>query len=475
MSLATVVLAASEGTRMRSRLSKILHPLAGKPIARYALDTALAMGADETVFVLGKDSEDIRSVLDDPRSRYAFQAEHRGTGHAAMQARSLLQGRSDMVLVYYGNMPLLTTETLQRLVENQSQRRTAITILTLVSDDSMGFGRVVRGPGGDVLEIVEEKVSTPQQLAIREIDCGIYCFDAEWMWSHIDQIPLNPVKGEYSVTDMVGIAVADGKRVEAIVADDPDEVIGINNRIHLSWAEAAMRRRINEQLMLAGVTIQDPASTYVDAAVEVGPDTVILANTTLSGSTRIGVECVIGPNSIVQDSTIGDRCRVTSSVIEEAVMEEDCDIGPFGHLRPRARMCVGAHMGNFGEVKNATLGPGARMGHFSYLGDAKIGAGANIGAGTITCNYDGQQKHPTTVGENAFVGSGTMLVAPVNVGAGAATGAGSVVTHDVAPNTLVYGVPARPAPGQADRPPRQVERQVHDDGPGADPACSTGP
>jgi bifunctional UDP-N-acetylglucosamine pyrophosphorylase/glucosamine-1-phosphate N-acetyltransferase len=446
MRLATIVLAAGEGTRMNSRLNKVLHPLAGKPIARYALETALEVGAEETVFVVGKDGDQIRQVLGQDQVQCVYQAERKGTGHAVMQARPVLEGRSALVLVYYADMPLLSAETLRQLVENQSQGRTAVTLLTLVSEDSMGFGRVIRGLDGRVLEIVEEKVCTPEQLAIKEINCGIYCFDAAWLWSHIDQIQPNPVKQEYFLTDMAAIAVSDGQRVEAIVSTDPDEMIGINNRVHLAQAEAVVRRRINERLMVQGVTLQDPASTYIEATVTIGQDTVILANTHLRGQTQIGQDCVIGPNSIVCDSVIGHRCRVTCSVVEEATMEDDCDIGPFGHLRPRSRMCVGSHMGNFGEMKSATLGPGAKMGHFSYLGDTTVGAEANIGAGTVTCNYDGQTKHATIIGERAFIGSGTMLVAPVTVGPDATIGAGSVVTHDVPPDTLVYGTPARPAP-----------------------------
>jgi bifunctional UDP-N-acetylglucosamine pyrophosphorylase/glucosamine-1-phosphate N-acetyltransferase len=334
--LATVVLAAGEGTRMKSRLSKILHPLAGKPVAQYALDTALEVGAEETVFVIGKDSDEIRRALGDRQVVYVYQAERKGTGHAAMQARSHLQGRSDLVLVYYGDMPLLKAESLAKLVENQNQGRTAITMLTLVSDDSMGFGRVIRGEDERVLEIVEEKVATPQQLNIKEINCGIYCFDAKWLWSHIDQIPLNPVAQEYYLTDIVGIAVADGKRVEAIASDDPDEMIGINNRIHLSRAEAVVRRRINERIMLDGVTLQDPDATYIDATVQIGSDTVVMANTHLLGETVIGEDCIIGPNAVVCDSIIGDRCRVTASIVEGSTMEDDCSIGPFGHLCPSA-------------------------------------------------------------------------------------------------------------------------------------------
>lgn len=336
MKLATVVLAAGEGTRMKSQLTKILHPLVGKPVAQYALDIAHQVGAKETVFVIGKNGDEIRNTLGEDRIKYAFQAERKGTGHATMQAQSLLQGRSDLVLVYYGDMPLLKAESLRKLVENQEQGRTAITMLTLISDDSMGFGRVIRAPDGRVLEIVEEKVATPEQLAVKELNCGIYCFDAEWLWSHINQIPLNPVALEYYLTDMVGIAVADGKRVEAIASDDPDEMIGINNRIHLSRAEAVARRRINEQIMLNGVTLQDPDSTYIDATVQIGRDTVVMANTHLLGQTVIGENCTIGPNTVVRDSTIGNRCQIIASIIKEATMEDDCDFGPFGHLGPKA-------------------------------------------------------------------------------------------------------------------------------------------
>jgi bifunctional UDP-N-acetylglucosamine pyrophosphorylase/glucosamine-1-phosphate N-acetyltransferase len=294
-----------------------------------------------------------------------------------------------------------------------------------------------------VLKIVEEAVATPEELTIQELNAGIYCFDSQWLWSHIDQIPLSLPKEEYYLPDLVGIAVDEGLRVEAVTTTDRTEVLGINTRVHLAEAERALRLRINERWMLTGVTIVDPDTTYIGSDVSVGQDTTVYPNTHLRGKTTIGAHCAIGPNTIIEDCQIGDRCKVLASVLEQAVMEDDSDIGPFGHLRKGARLCQGAHMGNFGEMKNSTLGPGAKMGHFSYLGDAQVGAEANIGAGTITCNYDGKQKHRTEIGEGAFIGSDTMLVAPVKVGKGAKIGAGSVVTHDVPDGAVAYGVPAR--------------------------------
>jgi bifunctional UDP-N-acetylglucosamine pyrophosphorylase/glucosamine-1-phosphate N-acetyltransferase len=301
----------------------------------------------------------------------------------------------------------------------------------------------VRDGSGGVHKIVEETVATPEELAIRELNAGVYCFDAEWLWSRIDRIPLSLPKGEYYLPDLVGIAVDEGRRVEAVTSADSAEVLGINTRVHLAEAERALRLRINERWMLAGVTIVDPETTTIEPGVVIGQDTTVHPNTHLRGRTAVGARCAIGPNTVVEDCQIGDRCKVLASVLEQAVMEDDSGIGPFGHLRKGARLCRGAYMGNFGELKNTTLGPGAKMGHFSYLGDAQIGAEANIGAGTITCNFDGKRKHSTEIGEGAFIGSDTMLVAPVKVGKGAKTGAGSVVTHDVPDDTLAYGVPAR--------------------------------
>jgi bifunctional UDP-N-acetylglucosamine pyrophosphorylase/glucosamine-1-phosphate N-acetyltransferase len=273
----------------------------------------------------------------------------------------------------------------------------------------------------------------------------VLCFRDEWLWPNLARIERRP-KGEYYLTDLAAIAREQGEPVAALSVAESLEVIGLDHRLKLAQAEAEMRRRINERWMLAGVTLVHPEATYIEAGVEIGADTVIWPNTLLQGQTRIGHGCTLGPGSVIRDSRIGDGCRVEMSMVEQAVMEEGSDVGPFGHLRKGAHLGPGAHVGNFGELKNSYLGPGAKMGHFSYLGDATVGAEANIGAGTITCNYDGQRKHRTVVGEGAFIGSDTMLVAPVEIGAGAKTGAGSVVTRDVPPGRVAYGVPARIKP-----------------------------
>jgi len=315
--------------------------------------------------------------------------------------------------------------------------------LTVIAQDPRGFGRVVRDDTGQPQRVVEESSCTPEQLSIRELNAGVYCFNADWLWENLAKLSPSP-KGEYYLTDMVGLAVSQGHPATAIQTTDASELIGINTRVHLAEAEAVIRARINRRWMEAGVTLLDPVTTYIESTVTIAPDTIILPNTHLRGRTTIGSHCRIGPNTVLEDSQIGSNCLVTMSVLEGAVMEDDANIGPFGHLRKGARLCRGAHMGNFGEMKNATLGPGGKMGHFSYLGDAQIGANVNIGAGTITCNFDGVHKNVTVIEDDVFIGSDSMLVAPVHIGRGAKTGAGSVVTHDVPAGAVVYGVPARP-------------------------------
>ena len=339
-------------------------------------------------------------------------------------------------------MPLLRAETLKRLVEAQQANPGPISMVTVIAEDPRGFGRVMRKPDGSVAAIVEEAAATPEQLKVKELNVGAYCFSADWLWDALHCIPLSQ-KGEYYLTDTVELAVKSNLPVQAIVLDDRIETIGINTRVHLSEAEAAMRQRINHAHMLAGVTLIDPASTYIEPGVEIAPETTLWPNSYLHGKTSIGRGCTIGPNSIIRDTQIAQNCKVLFSVLEGAVLEEGVDVGPFARLRTGAHLGKGVHMGNFGEVKDSTLGPGVKMGHFSYIGNATIGAQTNIGAGTITCNYDGEKKHPTVIGENVFIGSDTMLVAPVKLGDGARTGAGSVVTKDIPADTLAVGIPAR--------------------------------
>jgi bifunctional UDP-N-acetylglucosamine pyrophosphorylase / glucosamine-1-phosphate N-acetyltransferase len=437
-----VILAAGQGTRMKSRLPKVLHPLGGKPLVCYSIEAAASISEHAPVLVIGHGGDQVRAAVGSG-VRYIVQAEQLGTGHAVMQTQDALRGQSEYLIVTYADMPLLRASTLESLFVSQKAHSGPFSMLTLVTDQPRGFGRIMRDASGKVLAIVEEAVASPEQLAIPEVNVGIYCFNADWLWSHLDQIQASP-KGEYYLTDLVELAVQESAPVNAMAMSDPSEAMGINTRVHLAEAEAVLRERTNRKLMLAGVTIIDPATTYIHSGVRIGQDTVIHPNTHIRGETVIGEGCEIGPNTIIEGCTIGSGCTILASVLKFATMESEVEIGPFGHLRKGAYLESHVHMGNFGEVKNSRLRKGVKMGHFSYIGDGDIGEETNIGAGTITCNYDGVRKHKTVTGKNVFIGSDTMLVAPVTLGDGARTGAGSVVTHDVPDNTLVMGVPARP-------------------------------
>jgi bifunctional UDP-N-acetylglucosamine pyrophosphorylase/glucosamine-1-phosphate N-acetyltransferase len=441
MKVKAVVLAAGLGTRMKSSLPKMLHPLGGRPLIAWAVEVArMATGASPALIV-GPESGDLREAAGGT-CEFILQEERLGTGHAVLQAANDLRGKADQILVLNGDMPLIQAGTLKRLIEQQISHSAVMTLLTTNSDQARGFGRILRDAKGEIEAIIEEAQATPEQLLLRELNVGAYCCQAEWLWQNLTKLPLSP-KGEYYLTDLAALARADGERISNVEISSPDESIGINTRLHLSQAERALRQRINNAWMERGVTIIDPDATYIDWNVEVGVDSVLLPNTHLLGTTSIGGGCTLGPNTIIRDSRVGEECTILSSVIEGALIEDQVEIGPFAHLREGAHLGRGVHMGNFGEVKNSHLEAGVKMGHFSYIGDAHIGENTNIGAGTITCNFDGVHKNVTEIGADVFIGSDTMLVAPLKIGRGARTGAGSVVTKDVPEDSLAVGVPAR--------------------------------
>jgi bifunctional UDP-N-acetylglucosamine pyrophosphorylase/glucosamine-1-phosphate N-acetyltransferase len=437
------VLAAGKGTRMHSSIPKVLHPLRGLPLIEHALRITLQATGVQPVMVVGHDADAVRAVVGD-RASYVIQTEQLGTGHAVMQAEAALRNdTATHYIIMAGDMPLIRPESLATLVARRATTGAALSLLTVLVDNPRGFGRVVRDATGAVVAIVEEVACTPDQLKINELNSSIYCVDAAWMWGALKRIRPNPRKGEYFLTDLVEIAVQDGRTVQAVIGDDIDESIGINTRVDLADADVALRRRINRTHMLNGVSMIDPASTYIDLDVVIDPDVTLLPNTHLLGTTRIGRDSVIGPNALLRNAIIGQRCEIRQSVIEESQVDDGVDVGPFSHLRGGAHVCEGAHVGNFGEIKKSTLGARSKMGHFSYLGDATVGEDVNIGAGAITCNFDGVHKHPTIIGDGAFIGSDTMLIAPVEIGARASTGAGAVVTKNVPPDTVAVGLPAR--------------------------------
>ena len=437
-----VILAAGQGTRMKSKQPKVLHHIAGQPMVRYPIEVANSIGSLRPIVVVGHGAADVQQAIGES-VKYALQSPHLGTGHAVLCAREQLDPASDFVVVMYGDTPLITAETLQRLIAAHVQAAAAVSLVTFRPNDPALYGRIIRDDQQRIVDIIEYKEATPEQRAIREVNSGFFCYRTDWLLSHLDRLTPRPGHGELYLTDLVSIAAREG----AVVANaecDETEVLGINDRAQLAQAEKLMRERINRRHMLNGVTLIDPATTYIEADVVIGADTIVQPNTHLHGRTSIGRDCTIGPNTIIHDSTIGNECEIVASMVEGATLEDQVDMGPFSHMRKGAYLCEGVHIGNFAEVKDSRLGPGTKQGHFSYLGNADIGAEVNIGAGTITCNYDGAKKHKTEIGEGTFIGSDTLLVAPVKLGAHAKTGAGSVVTHDVAEGELVYGVPARP-------------------------------
>ncbi|MYC30429.1 MAG: UDP-N-acetylglucosamine diphosphorylase/glucosamine-1-phosphate N-acetyltransferase [Chloroflexi bacterium] len=439
---AGVIMAAGEGRRMVSKTPKPLHRVCGKEMIRYPVELLQALGLRRILVVVSPaTAAPIRETLEES-VQYVVQPEPNGTGDAAARALEALPEDIANLVLLGSDSPLIRSESVSRLVETHLADSNAMTMLTAPDMLCPDLGRVLRDETGKVSGLVEAAEWEGDPFEPAEVNAGVYCFARNWLQNTLPAVENSP-SGEKYLTSLVGLGAQLGVRIGALASELPEEIFGVNDRAQLSQVEAVMRWQVIERLMGQGVTVQDPGVTYIDADVTIGMDTVILPNTSLRGRTVIGEGCEVGPNSVIQDSRIGDGCRVIASMLEGATLEAGVDVGPFSHLRPGAYLETGVHIGNYVEVKESRLGRGVLAGHFSYLGDASIGTGTNIGAGTITCNFDGTDKHPTKIGANAFIGCDTMLVAPVTVGEGAATGAGSVVTKDVPGHLLAVGVPAR--------------------------------
>ncbi|MFN0171508.1 MAG: bifunctional UDP-N-acetylglucosamine diphosphorylase/glucosamine-1-phosphate N-acetyltransferase GlmU [Bryobacteraceae bacterium] len=436
-----VILAAGLGTRMKSARAKVLHSAGGKTLVEHVVDTALQIALPERVFVvIGHQAEAVRELLRSRDVGFIHQEKQKGTGHALMCGRPQLDSLAGPLLILYGDCPLISAETLRRLVEGQMAGGGGGTVLSTVLDDPTGYGRILRGEGDRVAAIVEQKAGSPEQLAVREINSGIYCFRSEAFWREIDHVVPNNAAREYYLTDVVALLDRAGDPVFAVKVDDSSEVLGINNRVELAAVDRLLRDRKTRDLMLAGVTIEKPETVTIDSAVTVGPDTVIEAFVHLRGKTLVGENCRIGACSIIENSQLASGVEVLPfTSMTGAKIESSARIGPFTRIRPGTHIGPRAHVGNFVELKNTYLGEGSKANHLAYLGDSDIGEAVNVGAGAITCNYDGSRKHKTIIGPGVFVGSNATIVAPVEIGAGAYVGAGSVVTHPVPKDALVVG------------------------------------
>ena len=433
--LVTIILAAGKGTRMKSAHPKVLHQVCGKAMVRHVLDAAEAAGSKRNIIVVGFGADEVRAELGNA-AEVVVQAEQLGTGHAVLQAEPLLQDAHGTVMVLCGDTPLLTGALVKKLYEEHAKAGAKATVLTAVMPDATGYGRVIRTAAGNVEKIVEHKDATEEERAVREVNSGIYCFEKDALFSALKNVGCDNAQGEYYLPDVLSILRERGEKIWAVAADDYEETLGVNSRMHLAQAEKILRRRKNLELMESGVTLMDPESTFVDADVVVGRDTVIYPFTWLEGKTAVGEACTIGPSSRFTDTKIGNRVTAHFVYAHECEIESGATMGPFVHIRPDSHISKDVKIGNFVEVKNSNIGEGSKLPHLQYIGDCDMGAGVNMGCGTITVNYDGKQKFRTKIGNNAFVGCNSNLVAPVAVGDGAYVAAGSTITKDVPADEL---------------------------------------
>ena len=438
METSAIILAAGSGTRMKSAKPKVAHELLGKPLVRWVVDAAREAGVGTVISVLGHGIDVVRPLVEHD-TQVVVQQQRNGTADAVNSAREACEGMTGSLLVLSGDCPLIRPETIAGLARAREEADAAVAVLTMEAENPFGYGRIIRDAQGQVECIVEQKDCTPEQAAVTECNSGFYCFDAQYLFDALNRVSNENAQGEFYLTDVIGIARADGRSVVALCAEDPEECLGINTRLQLSVAAKVMQRRMNTAFMLAGVTMLDPETVWIVPGVAIEHDVELLPQTMLMGKTSVASGSVIGPNTRLTDTVFGHDCVLDETVAVEAVIEDGCHCGPRAYLRPQTRLCEGAKAGTYVEIKKSTIGKGSKVPHLSYIGDTTMGDGVNIGAGSITCNYDGQNKWPTVIGDNTFIGSDTMMVAPVTIGDDALVGAGSVITADVPDGALALG------------------------------------
>lgn len=431
----SVILAAGMGTRMKSKMPKVLHKVCGKPLSKWVIDASKAAGADKVCAVVGHKAETVKEVLGDV-CEFALQSEQKGTGHAVMQAIDVIKNSKGEVVILNGDTPLITAETINKAIEYHKNNGNQATVITAILDDATGYGRIVRDNDGSVLKIVEQKDASEEEKKINEVNSGMYVFDAQSLVYALDKITPNNAQGEYYLTDTLEILLSAGKKIGGYAISDNDEIRGINDRVQLNEAEKIMQKRINEYHMRNGVTMRNPESVYIEDGVEIGNDTEICQNVTIKSGTKIGSDCVIGSGSMLDRAVIHDGVDVLSSVILESEVDEGTHVGPFAYIRPNCHVGKEVKVGDFVELKNSNIDDGTKISHLTYIGDSDVGKRVNFGCGTVTCNYDGKKKYRTTIGDDCFVGCNTNFVSPINVGDGVYIAAGSTITEDIPENSL---------------------------------------
>ena len=431
----SVILAAGMGTRMKSKMPKVLHKVCGKPLSKWVIDASKAAGADKVCAVVGHKAETVKEVLGNV-CEFALQAEQKGTGHAVMQAIDVIKNSKGEVVILNGDTPLITAETINKAIEYHKNNGNQATVITAILDDATGYGRIVRDNDGSVLKIVEQKDASEEEKKINEVNSGMYVFDAQSLVYALDKITPNNAQGEYYLTDTLEILLSAGKKIGGYAISDNDEIRGINDRVQLNEAENIMQKRINEYHMRNGVTMRNPESVYIEDGVEIGNDTEICQNVTIKSGTKIGSDCVIGSGSMLDRAVIHDGVDVLSSVILESEVDEGTHVGPFAYIRPNCHVGKEVKVGDFFEIKNSNIDDGTKISHLTYIGDSDVGKRVNFGCGTVTCNYDGKKKYRTTIGDDCFVGCNTNFVSPINVGDGVYIAAGSTITEDIPENSL---------------------------------------